>query len=283
MTLDPAVVPGLASAASWGTGDFLGGVASRRLSTWLAIVWSQGVGLLAAVLMVLVTSESMPGPASLVWSAVAGVSGVVALSAFYRALGSGQMGLVAPLASLIGAGLPALVGILRGDPLSPAALAGMAVGLVAVILVSLGQGDAPKGALPVPLVVISGLGFAGFFLFVDQARAEGAGVWWSLSAVRAAPVAIILVAAVALRRSLLPPRVRDVPLLVGVALGDLGGNVFFVIAIGAGVLSTAVILSSLYPVVTLLAAVVVLGERLVKLQALGVVLAIVAVGLIAAG
>jgi drug/metabolite transporter (DMT)-like permease len=248
------------------------------------------VGFVVAAAFVLVTGERAPGPDALAWAGVAGLAGLIGLSAFYAALASGVMSLVAPLVSVIGAGLPAAAGILGGDQLSPVQMLGIALALVSVVLVSRGDGSAGAGRLPLRLVVVAGLGFAAFFLLLDQARtvaATGAAgdadpVWWPVLAVRSVPAALVLAYALVRRQPLLPGS-RAAPLLVGAGLGDLGGNAFFVLAATAGVLSVAVVVSSLYPVVTVLAASILLRERLRRDQALGIALALAAVLLIVAG
>jgi len=143
------------------------------------------------------------------------------------------------------------------------------------------------------LILLSGLGFAGFYLFIDQSRANGGETWWPILIVRLAGLSIVLAGLVGLivrsaargrgdRPSLRVP-LTLLPLLVLSGLGDLGGNLFFLLANAAGSLAVAVVLSSLYPVVTALLARVFLHERLSRLRLLGVSAAIGGVLLIAVG
>lgn len=242
------------------------------------------MGLVAALSAVLLSGERFPGLETLAWGAAAGVAGASGLYAFYRALASGQMALVAPLTAVIGAGVPAAVGLARGDQLTALQLGGMACGLVAIVVVSWpGRGASRNGpgmARLLPLIVIGGLGFAGFFLAIHQAMSVGGTTWWPLVGARSATV--ILAGAIALVAR--PPRdgLRPAARLLFVAgLADYGGNGLFLLASQAGALSVPVVLSSLYPVTTVLLAGWLLHERLHRWQLAGVGLALVGVALIA--
>ncbi len=273
-----------------------------------AILVSQTLGLLATLVLVAIGGQSAPGAASLAWAGAAGLVGVVGLGAFYYALARGTMGVVTPLAALIGAGVPVAVAIMFGEQVGHLRLVGVATGLVAVVLISLPPQARTPGerrrlrvdVADLPIVAVAGLGFAGFFLFVDRALVEGADMWWALAAVRvvglAAAVALVIGLLAFYRRrpdrrpasllSLAQLRgmgVLAVPLLVAAGLGDLGGNGFFVLARSVDVLSVAVILSSLYPVVTTLLAAALLHERMSALQLAGAGLAVLAVVLIGVG
>jgi drug/metabolite transporter (DMT)-like permease len=277
----------------------MGGLSSRRLGSLLAVTLGQGVGLVMALLLVLVSGEARPPLEGLAWGVAAGLVGMAGLVAFYRVLGGGPMSLAAPLVAVIGAGVPALVGLATGDRPGALQLTGMALGLAAVVIVSaageptadeVGEGDEAalaRAAAPaltrraLPEVVVAGLGFAGFYLCIHAATTSAPGTtWWPLLAARAATVA-----AAALGVAMLRPRPRDlggaVPFFVGSGLGDLGGNGFFLLAAGQGLFSVAVILSSLYPVTTVMLATLLLRERLHRWHLVGVVLALVGVILIA--
>ncbi|HVM30807.1 MAG TPA: EamA family transporter [Candidatus Limnocylindrales bacterium] len=293
-------------------GDFSGGLATRRSSVALTILGTQAIGLLAVLAVLAVTGTSPPPIGALAWAAAAGLAGTAGLGAYFVALARGTMGLVAPLAALIGAGLPAMVGLLTGEQLGLVRAGGLLLGLLAVVLISLPARHRTdeeerrfrRDLADLPLVVLSGIGFAGFYLLIDRARLEGADIWWSLAGVRVAGLStvvlvlgiLVLLAAVGSRRE----RLRDLlgaraiarsrrpwlvlgPLLLLSGLGDLGGNGFFIMAVELELLSVSVVLSSLYPVVTTIAAAVLLGERLSPLQLIGVVLALLAVALIAGG
>jgi drug/metabolite transporter (DMT)-like permease len=277
-----------------------------------AIASSQGIGLAATSVILAASGEVVPPPAALGWSAAAGLSGLVGLGFFYLALSRGTMGLVAPLAGLIGAALPAVVAILAGEEVGQTRLAGIVVALVAVVLISMpGRSPTPRerrlarlDLRELPLVVGAGLGFAGFFLLLDRAAAEGAATWWPLFVVRLVGLAMVLgvIAGLLARgrheplarragRLLGLPRLRALSLsVIGVAplfalagAGDTGGNAFFLLANEADTLPVAVVLSSLYPIVTALLAAAFVRERLGGVQLVGIVLAVVGVTLIGLG
>ncbi|TAM56841.1 MAG: EamA/RhaT family transporter [Chloroflexota bacterium] len=220
------------------------------------------------------------------------------MACFYRALATGEMSLAAPLTAVIGAGVPAAVGILAGERLEDPQLLGLACGLAAVLIVSR-TADDPRAearsrqtARSLPLILLAGLGFAGFFLAIGQATAAGSGtIWWPLLSARATTVVVAAAVIVAIRLTGRAPAPGSTPrrawasvplLLIALAgLGDFGGNGFFLLADSSGAFSLAVILSSLYPVLTVILAGVLLRERLSHGQLSGVGLAIVGVVLIA--
>jgi drug/metabolite transporter (DMT)-like permease len=243
-----------------------------------------------------------------VWAFAAGTCGIAGLGAFYYALSRGTMGVVAPLTAVIGAGLPVVIGLIEGEQLELVRGVGIVVALAAVVLISL-PGSASTtderrlrrvDLSQLPLIVAGGVGFGLFFVFLSRATDTGS-TWWPLVVVRLAGVVFIAGSVVvALARTNAPrlairadivlglPKVRaralPIPLLAGLFLltgvGDLGGNAFFVLASRADVLSVAVVLSSLYPVVTTLLAAVFLHERLRPVQIAGVLLASLSVPLL---
>ncbi|CAN5605775.1 DMT family transporter [soil metagenome] len=260
--------------------------------------------------MLAASAEALPPAAALGWAFAAGLAGIVGLGAFYRALARGTMGLIAPLAALIGAGLPVIVSYIRGDPIGEVRLVGIALAIGAVVLISMPGGEktdlerrqARIDLRDLPLVLVSGVGFAGFFLLIDEARATGGELWWPLVAVRSGGLLVILLVTIVVlarrREASLAARLRGLagvqgnlrssllalsPLLLAAGLGDLGGNAFFVLANQVGELAVAVVLSSLYPVVTTILAALLLHERLRAWQLVGIGLAALAVVLITGG
>ena len=272
---------------------------------------SQSVGVLASAAILSVAREPFPGAEAVLWGGAAGVSGVVGLAFFYRALSGGRMALIAPIAGVIGAAVPALVAVAGGEQLGMVRLAGLVAALVAIVLISVTAGAARSHARlsrsDFGLAFLAGLGFAAFFLCLDRASAVGGQTWWPLLAVRVvglSTIVLTLAFVVARRHGHAPLRMRVrailgidrlrlahsargrslvVPALVVAGLGDMGGNAFFVLANQVDALAVAVVLSSLYPIVTALLAAAVLGERLSRMQVAGVGLAALAAGLIGAG
>ncbi|BCZ91404.1 hypothetical protein TthAA37_05930 [Thermus thermophilus] len=264
---------GLLSALTWGAGDFGGGMASRRAHAQAVVLWVSGIGLLLFLFLAQVFGEAPQGR-DLPYALLGGASGALGLLAFYRALAQGEMGLAAPVAGVVGAALPMALGaLLEGWPgLFPAL--GMGLGLLAVWLVSRPEGRARPGNLG--LALLAGLGFGGFYAFMD--RVEGLfypAAWAKLTA-------FLLVLPAALRARPWPGG-REAPWVLLAGLGDAGGNLFFLLAAQAGRLDVAAVLSSFYPVFTVLLAWLVLKERLSRGRLTGVGLSLLAMALIALG
>jgi drug/metabolite transporter (DMT)-like permease len=287
--MDPvAIVFGVASAASWGSSDFAGGLVSRRLGSLTTATAGQVIGFVAIVGVALLSAESAVGWDEALWSIAAGLGGAVGLVSLYRALASGEMSLVAPLTGALGAGLPVVASFALGESVTAPQAAGIGCALGAIVVVSLGSRSGGAIWRTLPLVALAGLGFATFYVSIDRAVAVSGHLWLPLLIARGCSLGVFLAAsagrAVAIRGS--APRPGDVladwPLLVAVGLGDLGGNVFFVLANALSPLSIAVVLSSLYPVATALLAWLLLRERLAGHQLGGAALAVAGIVLIAA-
>jgi drug/metabolite transporter (DMT)-like permease len=285
----------LVAAASWGAGDFAGGIATRLSNNFVAVFLAQFVGLLVAAALLVLSREAVPGDQALAWAALAGISGSFGLGCFYLALSRGTMGLVAPLAALLGAAWPATISLLTGGSVGALAIAGMVVALAAVVLISVPD---RQGAPALPkyhgsrvgewlLVIGASLGFGGFFLLIDASHDAGGAVWWPLLMVKLAGVGAVIAAAVVLAPLGRFPGIRlgAAALVVGslAGIGDLGGNLFFVLASSEGELAIVIVLTSLYPVTTAILARIVLHERLSPMRLLGVALAITGVILIGLG
>ena len=243
-------------------------------------VGTQAVGLVFALGLALASREPFPTPAGAAWSLIAGVAGVIGLLAFYRGLAVGAMSLVAPLAALIGAGLPVVAGYALGERLAPGQGAGIVAALAAVAMVSRPAADGDEGRGGVGLAFLAGLGFAAFFVGMDRAIASGAGSWWPLPIARMASVVLTSSAvAVSGRGRQLRGVVTPIVLMAGVA--DTAGNLGFLLARSQGPLGPAAVVASLYPAVTVVLAWIVLGERLGRVHLAGVVLAFAGIALIA--
>jgi drug/metabolite transporter (DMT)-like permease len=173
----------------------------------VTVAIAQTAGLAGAALFVVLTGEPMPPPDALVWALAAGIVGLVGISALYRLLADGRMSIGSPLVAVIGAGLPVLVALLFGERLPPSDLAGIMLGLAAVVLVSIPSRSAPSedGHLDTRLLllaVVAGTGIALFYLFVDRAATDGAGAWWILTGARATTVVLVLVGLLVARPAL---------------------------------------------------------------------------------
>jgi drug/metabolite transporter (DMT)-like permease len=247
------------------------------------VLAAQAVGLVGALAFALVTTQPVPGPESLAWAAAAGVAGIVALAAFYQALAIGRMGIVAPVAGVLGASIPVVVGIVGQGLPSALQAVGIVLAVASVALVSR-PGDQPAGPndrRALALAIAAGVGFALFITFM--ARAGDASVPWLVSASRASAVALMTVVVLAVRtRPSLGPRAW-LPLAAVAGVFDVVGNGLFVAAVQTGRLDIAAVTSSLYPIATVILARVVLGERFAHVHVVGIAVAVAAIVCIAAG
>ena len=212
-------------------------------------------------------------------AAAAGVATSIALSAFYRGLATARVGVVAPVAAVLGAAIPVVVAVALSGLPAPVQLAGMAVGLIGVGLVSRApdEGDRPLG---IGIALLAGVGFGAFFVCLGSL--EGDAVFWPLVVARVVAGASMFVAARVARRPALPPR-SLLPLVALVSVLDMVGMAGYLFATQIGRLDEAAVLSSLYPVVTIVLAAVVFHERIGRVQAFGIALAMLAIGMIGAG
>ena len=274
------VLLALASSAAWGTSDFFAGLKARTIAPPAVVAVTQSAALVAlsAILLVRNTglSPSFTGNAPL-WSIAAGVSGAAGLIFFYTALASGTMGVVAPISSL-GALVPVLLGMITGEQPSASAWVGMAVAVAGAALAS---GPELSGALPARPVILAALAAAcfGTALFCIDRGARFA-VLETLWTMRLTSVVLFLVAGLVVR-SAGGTCVHDLPMLAVIGLGDVTANALFAVSSSRGLVSVASVLGSLYPVATVFWARLLLGERLRRIQAFGVVLTLLGVVAIA--
>ena len=284
-----AVFLALASAALYGAADFLGGLASRSVSTIATVVISQAAGLILLV-AILPALPSDPRQADLLWGAVAGLAGGLGVAFLYAALAAGTMGILAPTTAVCAVLIPLGAEVLAGAQLAQRAIAGIALALISIALVSqsssverTGPGG-PDNARPrtilssaFGLALLSGVAIGFFFLALGRTEAE-AGLW-PLLAARVLSVSLFLGAALATRTTLKMPK-RPLAVVVACGILDMGANALYVLATQRGMLSIVVTLASLYPASTVVLARVILGERLTARQAAGMVSALAAVLLI---
>lgn len=271
----------LAGALCWGVGDFFGGLASRRLAVLLVLAVSQAVGLAGLLVWVLASRDAFPGVVELLPAAAAGVAGLVGLAALYRGLAIGAMGIVAPI-SAASPIVPLAVDAAKGDV--PGALQWLGIGLVLTGIAILSSEPSNPGqrrlAAGAGLAVLAALGFGLFIVGLDAGADESAT--WAVVAARTASVLVAVIAALALSTSLRPSR-SVLPLLVAVGVFDTSANVFVASATTHGAAGIVAVLSALYPVVTIVLAWLVLGERLGPAKRAGGVVALAGAALVAAG
>jgi drug/metabolite transporter (DMT)-like permease len=271
---------GLLSAVAWGIADFGGGVASRRATLFGVVLVSQFVGLVLTVGLAILRGEPWPAPADFGWSALSGVIGAVAVLALYGGLAFGRMGVVAPVAGVLGASIPVVAGILLEGLPQPIVLAGIGLAIAAVVLVSRVAGHPGSGRSGLELGIVAGVCIGLFNVTIS--RIDESLVFSPIAIVRI--VAIVIVAAVMLvgrRPGRVPVGLLPAVAVVGVL--DMTGVASFLLAEQTGPLAVASILSSLYPVTTVILAAVVLHERVTRDHAVGIAAAAVAILLIGAG
>ena len=276
----------LASAGTYGAADFLGGLASRRASAIAIVVVSQCAGLVSLLLVLPLLPASSPAPNDWLWGAAAGVAGGTGVALLYRALAISSMAIAAPITAVCAVTLPVAVSFALGERPGTGPLAGIALALASIVLVSQ-QSTTPDAtvaqdfspAVParasgVGTALASGVAIGLFFLAVARIRVE-AGLW-PLVAARGVSVALFAALAVVARRSVrMPTGVTAIAVAGGIL--DMLANVLYLVASRYGPLSIVVTLTSLYPASTVLLARTVLGERLTTLQVIGVICALAAV------
>jgi drug/metabolite transporter (DMT)-like permease len=270
-------VYGLAAIFAWGTSDFLGGYFTRRANAFVfTAVFNLGGFILMSTLAGAAHSP-LPTTHGILWALAGGVTGGIAVAVFFRALSSGHMGLTAPIAAVLGAAIPTLVSIFTEGWPGRISLAGFGLAALGLWLVTrVEDGGTIQG---VGLAVLAGIGFAGFYLCLRQA---GSGsVLWFASLTRTGGFAIT--AAIVLLGN-----------FRGIARADMGwaaltgcidslGTMFFVLASQTGRLDEAVVISSLYPAITVVLARIVLKEHLTRWRLVGLLAVLAAVPMIAAG
>ncbi|HUE99494.1 MAG TPA: DMT family transporter [Anaerolineales bacterium] len=270
-----SILYGIASAATWGAADFIGGLASKRTSPYRVLFLAEIAGMLPFTLLALLLREPLPPAGDMLLGAGSSLVGLTGLLFLYRALASGQMTIAAPVSALFAALIPVVFGFFTLGAPSGATLTGFALAFAAVWLISqtsLTDWRITFKDLRLPL--LSGLFFGLYFLTLHRATLNA--FFWPLAAARFAGLVALGLYALVTRQPALPPReIWGASIVNGVL--DIGGNAFYVLAAQTGRLDVAAVLSALYPASTVLLAWVFLKERLTWIQALGVILAFVAI------
>ena len=275
------VLLALSTSALFGVGDFLGGVATRRDSAYAVTGTSHALSFVLLCIAIVLLPAAHPTSADLWWGAASGFSGVIGVIALFSALAVGRMSIVAPTTAALSASLPALYDLASGTRLSVLTLSGMALALVAIVIVSIAPDDQlhqptheyrPRKALVLSL--LSGVGFAGAFIAFSFTGPESGLI--PILAARAVSIPIAALLAVVLGRGF-PVDRTAMPVTLGAGVTDALASVTMLTAIRIGPLALASVLGSLYPVVVAILARVFLGERLTVLQKAGVATAMIAV------
>jgi drug/metabolite transporter (DMT)-like permease len=276
------VAPAYALLASlaWGVGDFLGGLKSRLMPALVVMAASQPFGLAALAIAVAVRGTAPPGP-EVAWAALAAVFGTAGLVGFYRGMAAGAISVVVPLAA-VAAGIPVIWGLAHGDHVSFLQEIGFVAALGGGLMASIERGgERARFASGTGWAILALVGF-GFYFIPLHASATHDWLWPSLI-FRATSVTLVWSALLLTRQRATGTRPHLVA-LAAIGLLDTGGNTLFAAASSShGLLSVVSVLASLYPVVTVLLARLVLGERVERTQDIGVLVTLAGVVLISAG
>ena len=276
-----AVLLALASAATWGVADFSGGLVSRRVPTIPVAVISQSAGF-AALLVVIAVHGGALDARSFWLGILAGLGGGAGLAAFYKALSLGTMSIVSPVAAC-GAVVPFGVSIATGERPPPLSIAGAVVALGGAVMASAEEqrSTVPGRARAILLAVVAAVALGLFTYFLGLGSREGSALS-TLVGARVGSLGLLLALALSRRQSLRVER-RWLGRIAAVGLCDVSANALFALASGRGLLSLVSVLGSLYPVMTVVLAYALLGERLTRLQVAGVGAALLGVAALSAG
>lgn len=277
-----AILLGLAAALTYGAGDFVGGLVTRRAPLFTVVLLSQvaGTGLLLVATPFFV--ESGPTASALAWGGASGAAGATGVLFLYKGLAGGRMSVVAPITSVEAAIVPVVWGLAAGERPALLALAGVVVALVAVLLVAGFEPAATAAprtgrlAPGVPEALVAGLAFGAFFILLDGAG-DDTGLW-PLLAGRTMSLSVLTVLVVARRERISAAPGTRLPIVTAGAL-DVAANLLYLLSTREGLLSIVAVLTSMYPASTILLARIVLGERMGRLQVAGLVLAVAGVAM----
>lgn len=276
-----AIILSLLTAVIYGTSDFCGGLATRRANVVQVVAGSHLVGLLGALCAALLVADRFDA-GDFALGAVGGAFGAVAITLLYRRLAIGPMQVVAPLTAVTSAVVPAAWGVTSGDEISPTAWVGVGLGLAAIGLVSRASdgSSAPVTAAVIAESLAAGAGFGAFFILLDATEASSAP--WPVVGARLCTVVALVPYMRLTRRPMLAGGTLTIALIATTGLLDTAANVTFLYASDRGLLTLVAVISSLYPVATVILARLVLAERVSRHQMAGFLVAMAATVLIAA-
>jgi drug/metabolite transporter (DMT)-like permease len=283
LILSSPVVYSVTAVFLWGASDFAGGYGSRRANAFVLTAFSHACAFALMLVVSLTQHAVFPSRTSILWALAAGAVGGFSLAIFYRALASGQMGLTAPIGALLGAAIPTLADIAMEGAPSRWTIAGFVLAIIAIWLITRpepqGENDEtghPKG---VAMAALAGVGFAGFYLCIHQA--SGSPIWIATIS-RIGSFTTTAIAVIATRA----PLSLDLPAVTcGMTAGclDIIASALFIFASQHGRLDEAVVITALYPAVTVLLARFALKEHFSRWKFVGLLAALAAVPLIASG
>ncbi len=271
------IAAGIFAALSFGAGDFAGAVAARRAGALVVVAGAHATGLVALLLGAMLLQPPIPPINAVLIGIAAGVAGAIGLATLYRGMSLGSMGIVASLSGAGSLAIPLAAGALLGATVTPVQLAGVACAAVAAAA----AGGASRGELgrrAVVLAIVAASAFGAWYVLLDLAARAGDPLWVLVTSRATSAVLATAMAFGRFERSEFPVRI-----VVVAGLLDVGGNALYVVARESIPIGLAAALTGLYPVVTMLFARVVIGERLPPLGQVGVAFALVGIVLISVG
>jgi drug/metabolite transporter (DMT)-like permease len=269
----------LLAAVLYGVGDFAGAFASRQINVVTVLLYSYPVGALLMVAMLPFFPGHLTAHVAL-FGVLGGVAGTVGVMTMYGLMAIAPMNIISPITAVLAAMVPVVFGVITGDRPHVTAWFGIALGVVAVVLVSRTGDDHPSGPIApriIALAFLAGVGFGCYFIFLARAG-SGSGMWPLVISRFASPIALLPIAVQRRSFARLSGRVLGIALIAGSC--DALANLFFLLASHAGLLSIASVLTSLYPAMTVVLAITLLHERTGPLQRAGLGLAAAAIVLI---
>jgi drug/metabolite transporter (DMT)-like permease len=268
---------GFLSAMSWGAGDFSGGLASRKLGAYRAVLYADFFGLVLLGIALGAYREVIPSTTVFIYSIIGGALGSFGLLFLYYSLAKGQMSIAAPVSALSAALLPVFVGAMTEGLPKWSQMFGFGLALLAIWLISSGNGNFRlENLADLRLPILAGIGFGSYFIFIHYATQQTDTVFWPMVASRLAGTVLLLLVVLARRESLAVPRDAWTVVFFNATL-DVGGNFFYILASRLGRLDVAAVLSSLYPGSTVLLAWILLKEHISFQQWIGIAAALIAI------
>jgi drug/metabolite transporter (DMT)-like permease len=274
-----SILFGLASGLTWGAGDFAGGLSSRKIGAYRAVLYGDFFGLVVLFSIAAIYHEGVPPLYSLLIACLGGMLGSSGLLILYYSMIKGQMSIAAPVSALLAAALPVIVGAAsQGLPGLPQFI-GFGFALTAMWLISQTGSDKKfhvDRLSDLRLPFLAGLGFGCYFIFMNTATHGISSILWPMIASRSAGTLLLFGFVVMRRESFAIPRSAWTVVLTNAIL-DVGGNFFYILALKTGRLDISAVLSSLYPGATVLLAWLLLKERISRTQWSGILAALIAI------
>ncbi len=273
-----SIIFGLASALSWGAGDFTGGLAARKVGAYRSVFYGEVIGIVVLFIAVGATSEPILNSRSAMFAVVAGALGTVGLMLLYHAMAGGLMSIAAPVSALLAATLPVTVGMFTEGLPDYLTMIGFGFALLAVWMISQSENgvkDILSHLSDLKLPLLAGIGFGCYFVLMHEATKFG-GALWPMIFSRSGGIALITTYLL-ITRSPWKIHTSVLPIISVNGILDLGGNFFFILASQAGRLDVASVLSSLFPGATVVLAWIFLKERLNRNQWIGIAVALIAI------